>query len=75
QKLAAGKLKQTQERIAEYEGYAVKALDTSDEALALEVAGKVSVLETQRDEEQSQLDAYTQSVEQLRVAIQTAQTH
>lgn len=75
QKLAAGKLKQTQERIAEYEGYAVKALDTSDEALALEVAGKASVLETQRDEEQSQLDAYTQSVEQLRVAIQTAQTH
>ena len=75
QKLAACKLKQTQERIAEYEGYAVKALDTSDEALALEVAGKVSVLETQRDEEQSQLDAYTQSVEQLRVAIQTAQTH
>ncbi|WP_280191925.1 PspA/IM30 family protein [Delftia sp. PS-11] len=75
QKLCAGKLGQTRDRIAEYEGYAVKALDSSDEALALEVAGKVAALEAQRDEEQSQLEAYTQSVEQLRAAIQTAQTH
>ena len=75
QKLCAGKLGLTRDRIAEYEGYAVKALDSSDEALALEVAGKVAALEAQRDEEQSQLEAYTQSVEQLRAAIQTAQTH
>ena len=75
QKLATGKLQQTQARVAEYEGYAVKALDTSDDALALEVAGKVAVLESQRDEEQSQLEAYTLSVEQLRAAIQTAQTN
>lgn len=75
QKLAAGRLQQTRAKVAEYEGYAVKALDTSDEALALEVAGKVAVLETQQGEEQAQLDAYTQSVEQLRAAIQTAQAN
>ena len=75
QKLAAGRLQQTRAKVAEYEGYAVKALDTSDEALALEVAGKVAVLEPQQGEEQAQLDAYTQSVEQLRAAIQTAQAN
>ena len=75
QKLAAGKLQQTLSKIAEYEGYAVKALDTSDEALALEVAGKVAVLEVQREEEQSQAEAYALSVEQLRSAIQAAQTN
>ena len=75
QKLAAGKLQQTLSKIAEYEGYAVKALDTSDEALALEVAGKVAVLESQRDEEESQSTAYTQSVEELRSAINTAQNN
>ena len=75
QKLAAGKLQQTLAKVAEYEGYAVKALETSDEALALEVAGKVAVLEVQRDEEESQLSAYTQSMDQLRGAIQTAQTN
>lgn len=75
QKLAASRLQQTRAKVAEYEGYAVKALDTSDEALALEVAGKVAVLETQQGEEQAQLEAYTQSVEQLRAAIQTAQAN
>lgn len=75
QKLAASRLQQTRAKVAEYEGYAVKALDTSDEALALEVAGKVAVLETQQGEEQAQLEAYTQSVEQLRAAIQTAQVN
>ena len=75
QKLAASRLQQTRAKVAEYEGYAVKALDTCDEALALEVAGKVAVLETQQGEEQAQLEAYTQSVEQLRAAIQTAQAN
>ena len=75
QRLAASRLQQTRAKVAEYEGYAVKALDTSDEALALEVAGKVAVLETQQGVEQAQLEAYTQSVEQLRAAIQTAQAN
>ncbi|HEY4664622.1 MAG TPA: PspA/IM30 family protein [Comamonas sp.] len=75
QKLAADKLQTTQSRLIEYEDYAVKALDTGDEALALEVAGKVALLEAQRDEEQTQLEAFTQSVEQLRAAIQTAQSN
>ena len=75
QKLASGKLQTTRMKIAEYEGYAIKALETSDEALALEVAGKVSLLEAQRDEEEAQSTAYTQSVEELRAAINTAQTN
>ena len=75
QKLASGKLQTTRMKIAEYEGYAIKALETNDEALALEVAGKVSLLEAQRDEEEAQSTAYTQSVEELRAAINTAQTN
>ncbi|MDR0216539.1 MAG: PspA/IM30 family protein [Comamonas sp.] len=75
QKLAASKLQTTQSKLVEYEGYAVKALDTGDEALALEVAGKVALLEAQQSEEQEQLQAFTLSVEQLRAAIQTAQTN
>ena len=75
QKLASGKLQTTRMKIAEYEGYAIKALETNDEALALEVAGKVSLLEAQRDEEDAQSTAYTQSMEALRAAINTAQTN
>ena len=69
QKLAVSKLQITHQKISEYEGYALKALETNDEALALEVASKVAVLESQRDEEESQSAAYTQSVEELRTAI------
>ncbi len=75
QKLSASKLQTTQAKISEYEGYALKALETNDDALALEVAGKVAVLEAQRNEEETQLAAFTHSVEQLRSAIQTAQTN
>lgn len=75
QKLAASRLQITHQKIGEYEGYALRALETNDEALALEVAGKVAVLESQRDEEESQSTAYTQSVEELRSAINTAQNN
>ena len=75
QKLAATKLQNTHAKLGEYEGYALKALEANDDALALEVAGKVAVLETQRNEEESQVAAYTQSVDQLRSAIQNAQSN
>ncbi|MDR2336353.1 PspA/IM30 family protein [Diaphorobacter ruginosibacter] len=75
QKLAASRLQATQLKIGEYEGYALKALETNDETLALEVAGKVSLLEAQQAEEESQLAAYTQSVDELRHAIQAATTN
>ena len=75
QKLASTQLQSTHAKLGEYEGYALKALEANDDALALEVAGKVAVLETQRDEEESQVAAYTRSVEQLRSAIQTAQSN
>ena len=75
QKLATTKLQTTHAKLGEYEGYALKALEANDDALALEVAGKVAVLETQRNEEESQVAAYTQSVDQLRSAIQNAQSN
>lgn len=75
QKLAAGQLQATHARIGEYEGYALKALETNDDALALEVAGKVALLEAQRDQEEAQFAAFTGSVDQLRAAIQAAQTN
>lgn len=75
EKLAAGKLKTTRMKISEYEGYALKALETNDEALALEVAGKVALLETQCAEEEAQHAAYAHSEEELRHAINTAQAN
>ncbi|PAT42574.1 PspA/IM30 family protein [Vandammella animalimorsus] len=75
EKLARGKLEQSAKKIAEYEGYAVKALDGSDEALALEVAGKIASLETVRDEEQAQAEQFAHSASQLRQAIAQAEAH
>lgn len=75
EKLARGKLEQSEKKIAEYEGYAVKALDGNDEALALDVAGKIATLESTRDEERAQADQFAQSANQLRQAISQAESH
>ncbi|RMX05674.1 PspA/IM30 family protein [Corticibacter populi] len=75
EKLARGRYEQTVARINEYEAYTVKALDSGDDALAMEVAGKVALLEAARDEEKGQADQFTASATQLRHAIAQAEAH
>ncbi|THU03679.1 PspA/IM30 family protein [Lampropedia puyangensis] len=75
EKLARSKLDKSVGKIQEYEGYAVKALDANDEALALDVANKIAMLENNRTEEQAQAEQFAQSANQLRQAIAQAESH
>jgi phage shock protein A len=67
------KLSDIKLKIAENEGYAVKALEKSDEALALEVAGKIAKLEASAEEVSNELDSYDQNVTLLKSQIQEAE--
>lgn len=72
-KLAEEKCKQLRKQIAEHENYAVKALEKMDEALALEVAGRIAELEASLSTEQEAEQEYGNSVEKLRHAIAQAE--
>ena len=67
------KLGELKSQIEENEGYAMKALEKSDEALALQVAEKIAKLETTSDETASELDGYSRNVELLKAQIQEAE--
>ncbi len=67
------KLADIMEKITENEGYAVKALEKSDEALALEVAGKIAKLEASAEEVSNELATYDQNVSILKSQIQEAE--
>jgi phage shock protein A len=67
------KLADIKEKISENEGYAVKALEKSDEALALEVAGKIAKLEASAEEVSNELATYDQNVSILKSQIQEAE--
>ncbi len=67
------KLADIQSRITENEAYAVKALDKSDEVLALEVAGKIAKLEASAEEMSAELGDYDQNVTLLKTQIQEAE--
>lgn len=73
QKVAAESLKKFDAKIAEYETYAIKALNAGDEALGLEVAEKIAQLESDRALEQEQVDEYAGSVAKLRAAVSQAE--
>ena len=75
EKLARAKTEKTTTQLAEYEGYAIRALESSDEALALEVAGKVATLEARLQEEQGQAGQFADSASALRQAIAQAEAH
>lgn len=53
-------------KLEEYEGYALKALKTGEEALAREVAGHIALLEIERDGHARQVRELTEGVAQLR---------
>lgn len=72
-KLSEEKVSMLQKQIAEYEGYAVKALEKGDEPLALEVAEKIADLENQLRVEKEAGAGYAASAEKLQSALKQAE--
>ena len=73
QKLAAERAGKAATRVAEYEQYALKALENGDEVLAREVAGKIANLESELASDRENADGYAASVAQLRAAVTQAE--
>lgn len=67
------RLQDTNSEIKENEGYALKALEKNDEALALEVAEKIGKLEGKAETLNSELDSYNKNIEILKSQIQEAE--
>ena len=75
QKLAAEKVGKLTAKVAEYEQYALKALEGGNESLALEVAEKIANLEAEQRMEAEQAEAYASSVANLRRAVSQAESN
>lgn len=73
QKVAEEKCNNLQKAITEHEGYAIKALEKEDEALAREVAQKIADLENQLTMEEESRDAYANSATDLRTSIRQSE--
>ncbi len=73
QKLSEEKSANVRTKIADNEGYALKALDKDDMDLAHEVAAKIANLENQVKTEEEAGAGYATSAEQLRSAIKAAE--
>ncbi|KJU77565.1 phage shock protein A (IM30), suppresses sigma54-dependent transcription [Ectopseudomonas oleovorans] len=73
QKLASDKVSKSAASIAEYEQYALKALDAGNETLAKEVAEKIANLEVEQASEREQAEGFAASVAQLRKAVTQAE--
>lgn len=69
QKLAEEKCTALEQQVTEHEGYAIKALDKGDEALALEVAEKIADFEGRLSQEREAAKNYSESSTKLRSAI------
>lgn len=69
EKLARQKGKDLSAKVTEHEGYAIKALEKGDEALAREVAVKIADLENQLAQEQEAEANYKANADKLRQAI------
>jgi len=69
QKVAEGKCSGLKKQIEEHEGYAIKALEQGDEALAHEVAEKIADLENQLTQETEAAEGFTASANKMRTAI------
>ena len=75
QKLAAERAGKSEAKVAEYEQYALKALEAGNESLAQEVAVKIANLEVELASEREQAAAYAASVAQLRKAVSQAEAN
>ena len=72
-KLASDKVSKSAASIAEYEQYALKALEAGNETLAKEVAEKIANLEIEQASEREQAEGCAASVAQLRKAVTQAE--
>ncbi len=63
------KVKDLKAKISEHEGYAIKAMDKNDEALALDVANKIAEFEYELNIQQGILDGYDSKVTNLKKMI------
>ncbi|WP_276487232.1 PspA/IM30 family protein [Ectopseudomonas mendocina] len=72
-KLASDKVSKSAASIAEYEQYALKALEAGNETLAREVAEKIANLEIEQASEREQAEGFAASVAQLRKAVTQAE--
>lgn len=75
QKLAEEKVDGLGKQIKENEGYALKALEKGDEALAHEVATKIADLENRLTTEKDSASSYESHASQLREAIRQAENN
>lgn len=75
QKLSGQKCAELKEKVAEYEGYATKALEQGDESLATEVAGKIAEYEADLASEQELEQSFAQSIVNLKKAITDAESN
>lgn len=71
--LAERALAHSADKIAEYEGYAIKALESGEDALAREVADKIAALESARGDDEAHLGQLAASVAELRRAVAMAE--
>jgi len=70
---AERELRRINDSIAEHEGYAVKALDKGDEALALEVAEKISTLEIEKNEQDEVVNSFQSHAERLKELVRKSE--
>jgi phage shock protein A len=63
------KVKELKAKVNEHEGYAIKAMDKNDEALALDVANKIAEFEYDLNIQQGILDGYETKVTTLKKMI------
>ncbi len=66
-------LKYVKDQISENEGYAIKALEKSDDALAMDVAEKIAKLEAKAENIESELNSYNDNVSILKEKIKEAE--
>ncbi len=73
QKQAQKKCSELQQQVTEHEGYALKALEKGDEALAYDVAEKIADLESQQHQVNKLCSSYGLGVDKLRGTIVQAE--
>ncbi len=66
-------IKKRQANINEYEGYALQALEKSDENLATEIADKIAGLEDELAAQQMVLESYNTNIHELKQAIRQSE--
>ncbi|GAA3924556.1 PspA/IM30 family protein [Litoribacillus peritrichatus] len=75
QKVAEEKVSKLKKDIAEYEKYAVQALEKGDDVLAHEVAEKIADFENQLVSEQETVAGFTENATKLKSAVKVAEAN